>query len=164
MKSSKPQPSEQALANRIKLLFPQYAELADCPNDGISCHTLHHESTGFQESDWNSDFEFRPTQTGRMWHNRNQRSITIPITGTHGRTFSTMPGPTAKPHREGASFSPASSVLKISSAACAVSSSSSGPESNGIARRKNSAVKARFSSLGNASNASGNWLVWRLIP
>jgi hypothetical protein len=54
-------------------------------------------------------------------------------------------------------------MLKIASAARAVSSSSSGPESNGIARRKNSAVKARFSSVGKASNASSNWLVWRLI-
>jgi hypothetical protein len=52
---------------------------------------------------------------------------------------------------------------KIASAARAVSSSSSGPESNGIARRKNYAVKARFSSVGKASNASSNWLVWRLI-
>ncbi len=49
------------------------------------------------------------------------------------------------------------------SAASAISKSSRGPESNGTARRKNSTVKALFSSSGKASKASRSWAVWRLI-
>src|ERR1035438_5354214 len=49
------------------------------------------------------------------------------------------------------------------SAASAISESSTGPESNGAARRRNSTVKTRFSSSGKASNASRSWAVWLLI-
>jgi len=44
-----PEPSEQALADKIELLFPQYAQPSDRPNDRISCDILHQEGTGFQE-------------------------------------------------------------------------------------------------------------------
>src|SRR5438876_234244 len=49
-------------------------------------------------------------------------------------------------------------------AACAVSSSSRGPESNGITLRKNSAVNALFSFSGRALNSSKSWAVRLLIP
>ena len=49
------------------------------------------------------------------------------------------------------------------SAASAISKSSKGPESNGTARRKNSTVKTRFSSSGNASKDSRSSAVWLLM-
>jgi hypothetical protein len=83
LEGSIPEPSKQARANRIKLLPPQYAELADCPDNGIGCDILHQESAGFQERNRNDDLEFRSTQTGRMRHDRNQRPITISVGGAH---------------------------------------------------------------------------------
>jgi hypothetical protein len=78
-----PEPSEQALADKIELLFPQYAQPSDRPNDRISCDILHQEGTGFQERYWNSDLEFRSTQTGCMRYDRNQRAIKVAVTDTH---------------------------------------------------------------------------------
>jgi len=85
-KRSVPEPPEQALANWIKLLFPQHTELADCPNDRIGCDILYQEGAWFQERNGNRDLELGATQTGRMRHHRNQRSITVPINGTDDKS------------------------------------------------------------------------------
>jgi hypothetical protein len=77
-KSSISEPSEQALANRIKLLLLQYAQFADCPNDGIDGDILHQDDTGFEERDRNRNLEFRPAQTGGVRNDRDQRPIKVP--------------------------------------------------------------------------------------
>src|SRR5687768_14777977 len=127
---------------------------------------LNKERAGLQKGNGDSDLipeRRRLVVCGTTVTNARSRSPTPVLATKAGRTF-LRHAKIEQPHSPPAvPFFSTSRSLNISTAARVVSSSSRGPESKGIARRRNSAVNTRFSSAGSASKASSSSLVCLLM-